>query len=476
MNTSEKAQSESAEMQVQCKRNGRPQMQAGRRLGLSLDYWTERHLLTEEAELPASEDTIMATDKVGSKTNMKARTNDEGLNFSLTLECEHSSPAYYPPIRISNDWLSSSITKPKDPSLAAFEDPLDPDISVPHQSLTANQEVLDWLDPAPPLLTTVEPDPISSASDQALSSSQPQARFVAFLEPPVTLPLDLAAQLCASVDVDLSQEMAMLQHIPGWDSVALPSSSSENLTDPSNLNKGLFSDRQLHATQLVSPSPDTTSLPQDEQKTWTTNMYIPHTSRSVPAYTIKSLPFSHPRQIVEVLPLLRQYALLTHLLQRCFHSTEATEAPSARDNGLSNGSIDADMSSDDDEDAEDALLNDILADTGRSDIPRVLDVILHIPSQSHVNLHSSIQQRSNEHGNPSLTLTLAARNDTTFTATLEIGLNGDVTCTSLDEGSVVLSDEVDTEKRRQALAKGLAICEDLGMWAEWVRRRVLEME
>ena len=182
------------------KRSGRPGMHMRRRVGLSLDYWTTRGLSSQQDRPPKRPKT--------ENDDRKSSNECEDVH-SMTIECEQSLPALYSPIRVSDDWISQVVIK------TAEQIPNNSDAMELDQSTA--EPVLDWLDPLPALITQTESE--LPGADGLTVPSQPHVRFVARLEPPVVLPMDVAAQAYASVGVDITQDI-------------LQSSTFTNLTLP----------------------------------------------------------------------------------------------------------------------------------------------------------------------------------------------------------------------------------------------------
>ena len=485
------------EHEVLRKKSGRPRMHAHRKLGLSVDYWTEGNV----------ENSAQTRDS-------NARDNEEDSNtlesdpaplYSITVDCEHTSPVLYPTIRSSEDWLPPSIVKAKGTNNNGLDNSLDNRLglsdsnSLKHGEQSEDVE-LNWQTPSSPVISTVEPDPLTSTTTEngTLGSARSQARFVAHPEPSVTLPLHLASQLYASVGVDLSQDPTLWQAQPSWDGIVFPSTS---LFDSKYIDGSLaiFSPRCISCFKSVSTPEDSASKLQS-QKSWTANLHIPSSTLTVPAYTIQSLPFHHPRQIIEALPTLRQWAFLTRLLRKCFGTPDAVDQNNSAPNQYSgsarsvNGEAHNQSAADDE-----AFLNSLIA-PGESlspPTPRILDVSLHIP-QTPRHPPSDGQDFAVHYlqgdSTPELTVTMPYTRSV-YRVKIKIGLNGDITCSLnnaeesyIGDADIEMSgqddaadlDEEEAKQRRQKrekiLAQGLTICEDLVMWTEWVRTKVLGLE
>ena len=178
-------QDKEMETEVTCKKSGQPRMNARRTVGLSIDYWRNEHLLntpSQQAPPASTEDQPMpdATPEQGS-TPSPSTGQDEGP-YTLHIDIQPCPATLYPPLRTSSNWVSDAVVKPS--------------LNVSGNSQDKQHLFdIDWQDI--PELTLTNPElPL------------PQARFIAIVDPPITLPLNVAAQVLASVgtDVDLAQD------------------------------------------------------------------------------------------------------------------------------------------------------------------------------------------------------------------------------------------------------------------------------
>ena len=166
-----------------CHRHGRPVMHARDRVGLSVDYWVQRHRVppaNEQAE--ASEDV-----------------------WSLLLSCAPLGDMMYPPVRISQAWVSERIEK---------EDP-----SAEEVLGAAAGPALDWLEPE----STVLPPPEGEEGNKggvegAIGGKYPEVIFKATLDPPVVLPQPLWAHMHEMVGAQVPN----LYAYPTFDSLSSP--------------------------------------------------------------------------------------------------------------------------------------------------------------------------------------------------------------------------------------------------------------
>ena len=163
-----------AEREVLCKKSGRPRLNGGSCLGLSLEYWMDRRHLVPKNQKGKQNANSQQPDSY---------PEDEGPEtnklYSLTIECETSPSTLYSPIRISHDWISDKIEKPTDAS----------DANANLENIIMDRPSLDWQDPKPTYLEPAEP-----SNDEAMDLSSapgrlPNIRFVARFNPPLNVPL-----------------------------------------------------------------------------------------------------------------------------------------------------------------------------------------------------------------------------------------------------------------------------------------------
>lgn len=253
------------EREVICKQSGRPRANARGKVGLCLDYWTTRSIIP---------------DTEGSSVDVE----DESQIFSAIIGCEEVLPALYPTIRVSANWLTEQI--------------IAPDQGIDLMASTAPSPVIDWLDP---------PVPTSS-------STPSHARFVARLEPPLVLPFQTATQIYASVGVDITQDPIS--------STSMDSLLLSPLGTTFELQQSILAaprERRTERTLDVPTSTTTVTGNNDVEKVEYALALF--TTRPDLARTVTSIPFAHPRQLIALLPTLRQYAAVNALLGSTFASS-----------------------------------------------------------------------------------------------------------------------------------------------------------
>ena len=288
---------EEIEGMVICWGSGRPKMHAGRRVGLSLQYWMTRHKVSQGGRGRRPFDMDIDAEEDDTNTG-----EDEEMINALVIECETQSPDVYPPIRVSDEWISTTVS-------TASTDL----VSETSRTSIPLPIALDWQDPAPTYL--VQPPPESQSTDDLLASTSslpvlPSIRFVAKLSSPIILPLQIAMQILSTLNATISQESLQQHQQTTYETLLLSDllSGGSLPTDPFGKQILIYGpygkqDMRRHSYTLFPLQP-------------------------VLGFKITELPFSHPRQIVNILPILRQWTLAGQMLRRCFSAAALTEAES----------------------------------------------------------------------------------------------------------------------------------------------------
>ncbi|KAK4138886.1 hypothetical protein BT67DRAFT_413696 [Trichocladium antarcticum] len=262
-------------------KSGKPTMNAGGRVGMTLDYWKERRL----QPLPGPDMADWAAE------------NEQ--TWSIFIGCAPQREIGVNPVRISDKWIGASVEK------AA---PL-PD------ELHAGGPIIDWLEPEStfvPVSDQAKADPMQ-AGPPLLGPRLPEVVFHATFNPPVHIPLDLWNQIqelgCVIEETELRLfDNLVIPHPPGTES------------DPGEM-------RTINCTKkTLFAAPDDARL---SLKTHANTLYVykPAVSR-----TLTQMTFSHPQQLVSMLPYLRQYAFLAQLLENSFKATPAEKKKNNNNN------------------------------------------------------------------------------------------------------------------------------------------------
>lgn len=361
-----------------CTRSGRPVMHTRDRVGLSLDYWQEKRRLN---------------------------TKKEEKTWSLLVECAPSPGLVYTPLRVSKDWISAEVKA----TATAEEILLEPNGGPP---------VLDWLEPENTLLPADPPKADMMDVVDAMSGPKlPEVMFLAKFDPPLIVPYALAAQIYRSTNVTVDPfqtttfDGLLFPHAPE----DIDNNESRRIERSSTVH--VFSNREK-------------STIQQKNELWIEKIEY--------GCTLAELPFSHPRQLVEMLPALRQYAFLATLLAKSFGP--GSKPPSQLPTKLEIRSKKLDFAA--------------FMAGAKEEARRTMDVSI------------------STHPVPRLRVVFPWQKGT-GDVTFEIGMNGAV--------GVVAQNLVDAGVDGMGQTRGvgvsdlgamLEVCEDLGVWVEFVGRRL----
>ncbi|KAI5292496.1 hypothetical protein KEM52_006310 [Ascosphaera acerosa] len=326
---------------------GRPVVDKAMRIGLALDYWVAQHRVLDRRRA-AADDHQMEVDGGGADVGADA-DEEQSLSsgavktWSAEVDCEEG----YPPLRVSSDWVSDPVFTEDDP---AHDQAMS---GTPEAAAESSLPSVQWLEPPPTLVTldqqqqqqapTPGPGPAppsQPAEDQPMDAQQPvDRRFVLRLQPPVHLPSRVASDIFQSLGVPIPPDMrtAVFDYlvVPPDGADVLRAGDHTSIVD-SSAAAGANADRQVPRGKRLSV---TVHAPADEQPgasapvRWDQRRhdYLFHVYEPIMGCTVSDLPFSHPRQIADVLPIFRQYALLSHLLERVLTSPSTSDEASSAD-------------------------------------------------------------------------------------------------------------------------------------------------
>lgn len=262
-------------LDTMCKKSGTPLSHEHGRLGLSVDYWEDQRTITPERK----DEDVMDVDNA----HNESAASDAGRVYTLRLEIEQSTPELYPPIRVSDSWLP---------------DPLDLTSTEPLQGIP-------WQDPPPTFLKS-EDDGEAMAVDG--SQKLPELRFVAKLDPPIVMPWQTATNIMNAVGAPAPQ--------------AFPT--------PSLYHALLLGDAHVQladTSSTVTAQQEVLAVRQGGQEEEVHHAYRLNIAKAEFGYKLEELPFSHPRQLVELLPTLRQWACVGKLLKQTFSPNNLSSKP-----------------------------------------------------------------------------------------------------------------------------------------------------
>lgn len=237
---------------------GRPSMHKGSRIGLGLEYWVEQAKVLDTKHAKKQSDS-MAID--GEALDLE----DQERMWSVMIECEEG----YPSLRISKEWVKSEVFTAGEKTAASSSDEAD--------------DSIDWLDPPPTMRISHgnHPDPMALDSSM-LESSPPNRRFVARLEPPLVVPFLTAAE----IHRHLVLSAPVFKSTYDW--LLVSDQTTPEASPQSNRRKRRMS---VHAVDKAGAS-------YTKQHNYTFQAFD-----QSPGYTIRELPFSHPRQLADILPV-----------------------------------------------------------------------------------------------------------------------------------------------------------------------------
>ncbi|KAF7563427.1 hypothetical protein G7046_g661 [Stylonectria norvegica] len=392
-----------------CTKHGYPVMHSRGRVGLALQYWRERRLVP-----PANE-------------KMASFAAKEEKVWSLLIGCaaiDGLLPHPPPPVKVSENWISKEIIVQDEPSM----DPKKP--------------ILDWQEPENLVLPPSEDnkDAGRETLQPDLSTARvPEVMFTVSFDPPVILPQNDWIRLHAYAAQDAPP---VFGYPPTFDSLFFPVPPGSP-QDPSEL-------RAIHRQRSLRV------IGKDGKVSTTSHRNSLFIYKQIYSQVVTGLSFSHPRQLINMLSLLRQYAFISTLLENSFGSQTkelVKETPSgpAATTGPKTNTITT----------KDELLNLQIATTTKVD------------ASSEESLEVDVNLVV--HPTPHLTVVFPFR-DSTANIAFKI----------LDDGVVEITDEnvIPTEGDRDGgkwkgkevtradLGRLLELMEDICKWAEWICTRL----
>jgi hypothetical protein len=268
-----------------CNGHGCPLMHTRGRIGLSLDYWKEYRAhglpLKHWKQYRAQTSTTVESEK--------------GRTWSILIECAPATSMVYSPIRVSSKWIGPEIIK---------TNPTDDEV------MSATGPILDWLEPNNTLLPSTEETKAESGPEPATALSRlkpPEVVFMASFDPPVVVTQSVAMEI-----YKISATNAPLSSTT-FDALLFPVVAEAVNYDPSE-------PRELTFAQVVPTLPD---LKKGQRrpvlKTHRNTLLV---DKPIFGQVLGHIPFSHPKDLVAMLPTLRQYAFLSLLLANSFKPRE----------------------------------------------------------------------------------------------------------------------------------------------------------
>lgn len=369
-----------------CRKSGRPVMHARGRVGMSLDYWQEKHGIP-----------------------VKDCKGEERKIWTLLVECGPPPPLAYLPARMSEKWISEGIKKENPAAEDLF---LGPDGHTP----------LDWLEPDNTLLPSTDP-PKSDAMDldQTSHPKYPEVVFVAKFEPPLVVTYHAAAQIYHQINTQMVEYQTAT-----FDGLTFPQDPGEKA--------------EMGEARTVKQQTAVPVYSKDGEKSIHIHKNTLFFDKIEYGFNLTELPFSHPRQLVEMLPTIRQYSLLHSILDKSF-GPKSKHIPENKANTSAEKST------------RDKFVEFMAQTTFTNEKELAVDVTLTISSIPRLQVVFPFKNR-------------------TANVIFDIKLNGVVELVAQN----VLGNDSGKGKGKMLnaadLGKMLEVCEDLGIWAEFVRGRL----
>lgn len=286
-----------AENIIQNTSTGKPLINAHGNVGLSIDYFTSRG-------------------EVSDKT------------WSVLVECEASPSMGFPPARISDNWIPENVVQQG--------------MSQPAGSQQTTEFLIDWQQPENTFLPNTGQDSTQDTMAAMQIEKLADVRFVAKFEPALIISYDVATRLYGSVGLEYKPSTAL--HT--FDELLSPSADPINAKTPNWRSKTLAEDlKHYKAYRCIRRENEfkiKTPLREEISRLHRTSIYFKDRDLCT---KLTELPFSHPSQLVDLLPTLRQWARVTSLLDRAINVPTSQRIVSTKDEGDGD---DWDSDSDDD--------------------------------------------------------------------------------------------------------------------------------
>lgn len=253
---------------------GRPRMHKRGRIGLSLDYWVEQARVLDAEQKRPSPNAMMID---GPSSRLPDDESEQQLKlWGVLVECEEG----YPSLRVSKSWVAGEVLTTFSPNQESSNEPGD-----------SGATVVNWVDPPPTSVNGRDENAMDLDTDM-LGSSAPNRRFVAKIDPPLDVPILAASDIYRHLGVQLPQELKMVTYdgllVPGW--------------CPSGMDTGGGSDGPSQPgrrkTKMSVDAFDVEGKPCRKQHSYSFQVF-----ESVAGRTMRDIPFSHPRQLVDIIPV-----------------------------------------------------------------------------------------------------------------------------------------------------------------------------
>ncbi|KAK1818726.1 hypothetical protein LTR12_006911 [Friedmanniomyces endolithicus] len=348
-------------------------------------------------------------DKDRFHNDSKKGDNMTGL-FTLGLGIERSSAGIYPSVRVSDDWLQNPL----------------------ELSTTELSAAIPWQEPLPTLI------PARTDGDAMVVDSEPKLpdlRFMAKLDPPIVLPWQVATTILQSFGLPAPQ---LIAYPPAWNAMAL-SLTGKTPFDP-------MAGRAVVTEKSVLVMKGT-------KETETTHRYVLDVAKPDGGYRLERLPFAHPRQLIELLPTLRQWACFGSLVSSLFagDSSAAGKLGTTSSTGVTgNGIV-----------------------KRNAPVPISLDDLLTLPATPPSLDRLTVSVSLATSPIPTLSFIFSTAMDRPIcNVTVQILQNGVLSVIDAEAGTDDAGTEGVDGRNSKRLGEALEACGDVGVWLEWVRNQL----
>jgi hypothetical protein len=256
---------------------GRPCMHVGEKLGFRLQYWADQPRVLDNKPKPKPKpDDQMDVDD--SPPSSDEEQEEKGKVWALMIDCEPG----YPPLRISKDWVGSPVftaTHGGEESTHTGGDQI---------------RLVNWTEP-PETLVDMSNTGAMDIDSSLSRHGPPDRRFVARLDPPIDMPVTAAAEIHRLMELPMPDDYKAST----YDGLLFrsPGTVSQHAVGQLADQPSSTSDRRV--TQEVYGFP----RQNENEPAMRRHEFAFHAFDQVTGRTIKDLPFSHPRQLADVIPV-----------------------------------------------------------------------------------------------------------------------------------------------------------------------------
>lgn len=216
----------------------------------------------------------------------------------------------YSPVRVSDKWIGADIEKSHPTA---------------EEMISATGPILDWLEPANTLLPNSDEVKVEPGLEGAVGLSGPKSPdviFMATFDPPVVVSHAVAMEI-----YKISATNTPMSNVT-FDALMFPITNGSSY-DPSEPREIIFTQTVPTFTGVLHGQ----SQPEPILKAHRNTLFI---YKPVYGQVLQHVPFSHPKDLVMMLPLLRQFAFLSLLLTNSLKPREGkpTAKEADKDNDI----------------------------------------------------------------------------------------------------------------------------------------------